>query len=132
MNIKKYLLSLDKTIIWFKYQRKIYKIESPLLGEFNVYNLMAAILTLLSLNYSIDDIIEKIKKITPIKGRMEVIKENNKYILLDYAHTINATQNIFKFVKKYIKKDIITVIGCAGNRYKDKRPIIMIITLNFL
>lgn len=129
--IKKYLLTLDKTKIWFKYNNKTYYVESPLLGEFNVYNLMAAFLTLLSLNYDINDIIKRVNKIKQVKGRMEIIKEKDKYILLDYAHTINATKNIFKFVKKYIHKDIITVIGCAGNRYKEKRPIIGKLALKY-
>ena len=45
-------------------------------------------------------------------------------IMLDHAHTINATKSILKFIKKFNKGRIITVVGCAGNRYKNKRHLI--------
>jgi len=124
ITIKKYKLFIDKTLIWFTYQNKLYKIESPLLGKFNVDNLMASILCLLALKHDINDILKRIKLIKKVSGRMEIMKKDDKLFMIDYAHTINATKNILKFVKKYSKKNIITVVGCAGNRYKEKRSII--------
>lgn len=129
--LKKYKLFLDKTIIWVKYKKKIYKIESPLVGRFNIDNLMAAILSLLALNYDIDDIIDRIKLIKKVKGRMEIINVNEKEVIIDYAHTINATLNVLKFIKKYSNKNIITVVGCAGGRFKEKRNIIGKIVLKY-
>ena len=124
LTLKKYKLFLDRTLIWFKYENKVYKIESPLTGRFNIDNIMASILCLLVLKYDIDDIIERIKLIKKPKGRMEIININEKQVMIDYAHTINATLSILKFVKKYSNKNIITVVGCAGGRYKGKRNII--------
>ena len=124
LTIKKYKLMIDKTLIWFTYQNKLYKIESPLLGKFNIENLMASMLTLLALNYSIDEVIKRIKLIKKVPGRMETFNKKDKMVMIDYAHTINATKNILKFVKKYSKKRIITVVGCAGGRYKEKRSLI--------
>lgn len=131
LTIKKYQLFFDKTIIWFSYQNKIYKVESPLVGKFNVSNLMASILCLLVLKYDINDIIERVKLIKKPKGRMEVFKKKDKTVMIDYAHTINATDNILKFVKKYSNKNIITVVGCAGGRYKEKRKLIGKIVLKY-
>lgn len=131
VTIKKYKLFLDKTLITFKYKNKLYNIESPLVGKFNVDNLMAGILCLLSLNYDINDIIERIKLIKPIKGRVELIKIHDKSVLVDYAHTINATKNILKFIKKHSKKNIITVVGCAGGRFREKRSLIGKIVLKY-
>ena len=56
---------------------------------------------------------------------------NNKTIIIDYAHTINATREVLKFIKKYSHKKIITVVGCAGGRYKEKRKIIGKIALKY-
>lgn len=124
LTLKKYKLFHDKTIIWLKYQKKLYQIESPLTGRFNVDNLMASILCLLALKYDINDIIERIKLIKKVPGRMEIIDVFGKEVMIDYAHTINAILNILKFVSKYSKKKIITVVGCAGGRFKEKREII--------
>ena len=124
LTLKKYKLFLDKTILWIEYQKKVYKIVSPLKGKFNIDNLMASILTLLYLKYDINDIIKRIGLIKPVSGRTEIINVKEKQVMIDYAHTINATLNILKFVKKYSHKNIITVVGCAGGRYQEKRSII--------
>ena len=108
---------LDKTKIVFNYQNKDYYVTSPLLGEFNVYNLSAAILTLISLNKTMDEIINTISKIKTPKGRMEFI--NN--IIIDYAHTKDAFKKIYCFLNKVKKGRIITVTGSAGGREHEKR-----------
>ena len=124
LEIIKYKLSYDKSVILFKYKAVKYKIESPLLGEYNVYNLCSCILCLLALGYEIKDILKKIKYIKDIPGRMEKISVLNKNVLIDYAHTEKATLSILKFLKKYSKKNIISIVGCAGGRYKEKRKLI--------
>lgn len=131
LRIIKYQLNYDKTIIWIKYKNKKYKINSPLLGEYNVYNLCAALLCLLALNYKINNILERVTLIKDIPGRMEKLKIGNKNVLIDYAHTENATINIFRFLNKYYKNKIITVVGCAGERYKEKRKVIGRVSLKY-
>lgn len=121
LRIKKCHLYNDKTLIKFSYKGKKYNIVSPLVGKFNVYNLMASILCLLSLNYEMNDILERIKKIKQVSGRMEFLKCAKKKIIIDYAHTINATKTVLKFIRKHHTGRIITVVGCAGGRYKEKR-----------
>lgn len=120
--IKDYTLTDTNTNFTLIFNNKEYQINSPLLGKFNVYNLVTAIACLNSLGIDINRIIEKIKDIKPIPGRMNIFKtKQNATIILDYAHTTNATQEILKFVNSIKKRKIIAVVGCAGGRQKDKR-----------
>ena len=129
LRIISYKLYFNKSRITFKYKNKKYTIEYPLLGKFNVYNMACSILTLLVLNFDMNDILKKVKNIKPVLGRMEIFSKKNKYIVLDYAHTERATFEVLKFFKKY--KKIITVVGCAGDRYKEKRKEIGKIVLKY-
>lgn len=114
----------NKTDISLKYNNKIYKLESPLVGEYNIYNLSAAILSLIALNYSIEEIINRIKNIKVPKGRCEFLNFGQKYyIILDYAHTTDAFNKIYKYLNKVKMGRIITVTGSAGGREKEKRSI---------
>lgn len=113
---------INKTDITFKYQDKEYNVVSPLLGEFNVYNLCAAILTLLFLGYPILDIINRMKNINVPSGRMEFLNFNQNYsIIVDYAHTTDAFIKIYDYLNKVKKGKIITVTGSAGGREHEKR-----------
>jgi UDP-N-acetylmuramoyl-L-alanyl-D-glutamate--2,6-diaminopimelate ligase len=116
--------SINKTDIILKYKNELYNVESALLGEFNVYNLCAAILALLVLNYEIKDIIVRIKNIKIPQGRMEFLNFGQKYsIILDYAHTPDAFENVYKTLNKLKTGRIITVTGSAGGREHEKRPL---------
>lgn len=112
----------NKTIFNLKHKNKIYKIESPLLGKFNVYNLTSAIACLNSLDIDIYNIIENIKNIKPISGRMNIFHtKKGAQIILDYAHTLKSTTEILEFANKTKAGKIITVVGSAGGREKEKR-----------
>lgn len=120
--IMNYKQSNNKTYFSIKYKNIKYKIESNLLGKFNTYNLTAAIITLHSLGIDINKIIDHIKEINYIPGRMNTFKTKQKAnLILDYAHTINATTKILEYANNNKKGNIITVVGCAGGRDKDKR-----------
>ena len=114
---------INRTEISFNYQGKLYNITSPLLGEFNAYNLCAAILCLLAIDYNIETIIANIENIRVPKGRMEFLKYYQNYsIILDYAHTPDALEKAYEFFNKVKQGRIITVIGSAGGRETEKRP----------
>ena len=119
ISINEYINKTDFTI---KYQNKLYNITSPLLGEFNVYNLCAAILVLLALDYEIEDIIKNINSIKVPKGRMEFLNYGQEYnIIIDYAHTPDAFKKIYNFLNKVKTGRIITITGSAGGREREKR-----------
>ena len=122
LQIIDYKLYLDYTYIKLKYKNKIYEIKSPLLGEFNIYNLCSAILTLVALNYEFSDIMSRIKNIILPKGRVELIDYGQKYkIILDYAHNTDALEKLYSFLKSVGDYRIISVTGSAGGRDIDKR-----------
>ena len=111
-----------KTRIIYRYNKEKYIVDSPLLGEFNVYNLSASILALLAINYNFNEIRKRILKIKVPMGRCEFLNYNTNYkILIDYAHTENGIKNILTYLNKIKKNRIITVVGSAGGREKEKR-----------
>ncbi len=112
----------DKTIFTFSYLDKIYNIKTTLKGEYNIYNLSAAILCLTALGFSIEDIIDRVGKIEIVDGRCEFLEYGQDYkIVLDYAHTENGLKSVLSYLNKIKKSRIITVTGSAGGREKEKR-----------
>lgn len=112
----------NKTEIKYRYKGKVFEINSPLLGQFNVYNLSAAILTLLSMGYKVSTIRKKVYNIKVPFGRCEFLDYKTPYkIVIDYAHTTNSIKNILTYLNKIKKGKIITVSGSAGGREKEKR-----------
>ena len=111
-----------ETNITIKYNGMNYNFLSPLLGEFNTYNLCAAILALIALGYGIEDIIKRVSNIEAPHGRVEFLNYGQNYeIVLDYAHTPDAFSKLYKLLNEIKKGKIITVTGSAGGREKEKR-----------
>src|SRR5699024_8051393 len=112
LKIEDYTLKRDKTIINFRYNNKSYEVISPLLGVFNVDNLAVSILFLLCKGIGFEKIVERIKKLNQIEGRMETMPFVSKYtVILDYAHTTDALDNILTFLDMVKETRIITVTG---------------------
>jgi len=97
---------------------------SPLTGDYNIYNIMAAVAAAIVSNISIEHIKQGVELLHNVPGRTEKI-DNPKgiYIFVDYAHTPDALQKVLKSLNKLKKNKIICVFGCGGDRDKDKRPI---------
>lgn len=109
--------------ITFVYKQKEYLVKSPLLGAFNVLNVAAAVLACLCRKMDIEEIIQKVEHLHQIEGRFEILDFKQDYtLILDYAHTTDAFQNILEYLNKIKKKRIITLTGSAGGREKKKRP----------
>lgn len=124
IQIVDYTLSKDKTLITFKYNNETFDVESPLLAEYNIYNLACGILACLKLGKTLDEILPNIKNIK-VEGRMDVIDTKDDYmVIVDFAHTPHAIEAILKYANELDHNKIITVIGSAGGRDKEKRPII--------
>ncbi len=97
----------------------------PIEGLFNVYNLMAAVLTVCKLlDEPLVSFIPKIRKIKGVRGRMEVINEGQPFkVIVDYAHTPNSFNKLFPYIKEHTKKRLISVFGSAGERDIEKRAV---------
>jgi len=129
--IKDVVENINNTDITFIYKDKEYKVTSPLLGMFNVYNLMAGILCLIYFDIEMDDILSRVKNINTPKGRCEFLDFNTNYkIVLDYAHTPNGLEAILDYLNKIKTNRIITVTGSAGGREKEKRDEMGRVVLN--
>lgn len=102
---------------------------TTLIGKHNVYNIAIVIIILKELkidNLKIKEIVSSLKHAI---GRMDAIKYHDNLIIIDYAHTPDAVENIINSVKN-LGNNIITIVGCGGNRDKSKRPIMGSIATN--
>lgn len=97
--------------------------ETKLIGKHNIYNLLCIILFLKKLEINEEKIKEEIKLLECPKGRMDRIDYKENLIIVDYAHTPDAVENVINCVKDLHPNHIYTIIGCGGNRDKKKRPI---------
>ena len=109
----------SKTI--FSLKKTIY--ETNLLGKYNLYNLGVCILVLKEIGISTRKIKKVVLNLQAPPGRMQRIHYLDNQIIIDYAHTPDAIENILKTMKELPVHRIITILGCGGNRDKTKRPI---------
>ena len=95
----------------------------PVPGKFTVYNTLAVIATCYLLNISIDVIKEGLSKTKGVPGRFETVQNNKDiHVIIDYAHTPDALENVIKTAKGFATNRVITVFGCGGDRDNSKRP----------
>lgn len=100
----------------------IAEISLPLLGEYNVYNAMAAATCARAMKIPMENIALALEKVEEIDGRFNIIKCDIT-VIIDYAHTPDGLANILKAVRKLEGNKVITVFGCGGDRDKGKRPL---------
>lgn len=105
------------------FQDKLFPCRSPLIGRYNVYNLLAAIRCCLAKGYSIENILHALKSFKGVPGRLEKVENEKKLsIFVDYAHTDDALFNVLTTLRELNPRRIITVFGCGGDRDRSKRP----------
>jgi UDP-N-acetylmuramoyl-L-alanyl-D-glutamate--2,6-diaminopimelate ligase len=111
----------------FTAQTPIGKIEvsSPLVGKFNVYNILAAIGAAVGLGLERSAIEEGIHHCTHVPGRFERVDCGQPFlVIVDYAHTDDALRNLLQTARELNKSGrIITLFGCGGERDRTKRPL---------
>ncbi len=116
----------DKTIFTLVIKGIERKIETNLVAEFNIYNLLATIAALHSKGAPIDKLIAQVSNIGQVEGRMERIRLGQPFnIIVDFAHTPDGIEQVMKYAVKITPKEnrIIAVFGSAGKRDVKKRPI---------
>lgn len=103
---------------------EIFEIKLAILGRYNLYNVLGVIGMALKLGVDKNIIIERLKSIKGAPGRFELVNCGQDYIVVvDYAHTGDALENILKSINELKKGRVITVFGCGGDRDPSKRPI---------
>lgn len=99
-------------------------LRSQLLGRFNLYNILAAVAAGVALDLPLEAIREGIGGDVRVPGRLERVPNNRGVtVLVDYAHTGDALENVLRTVKEIATGRIITVFGCGGDRDRGKRPL---------
>ncbi|MDB9722569.1 UDP-N-acetylmuramoyl-L-alanyl-D-glutamate--2,6-diaminopimelate ligase [Candidatus Marinimicrobia bacterium] len=104
---------------------KIIEVDSALIGEFNVENILCAVGIANSIGMSEEVISLGIKNSSVIPGRMEVFyKDNGGKIIVDYAHTPDAYEKVLKTISKMKSRESLlnVLFGCGGDRDPLKRP----------
>lgn len=104
-----------------------YHVSSPVLAKFNIYNVLALVCTLIAMGCDEKMVLQAVKEVKPVEGRMELIKAKQNFsVIIDYCQHINNYEQIFEFVDsvRQNKGRLIAVLGAPGKRnYKMRREI---------
>jgi len=122
-------LSFNKSGCTFDlvYEAETHFVKSPLIGRFNIQNLLAVAAILISQNVSLEEVALILSLIGDVPGRLENCGKNLEGcpIYIDYAHTPDALENVLTSLRQIYPKPankLILVFGCGGDRDKNKRP----------
>ncbi len=96
-------------------------IGTSLIGEYNLYNVMAATAVGIALEIPLETIRGGIEALPMVPGRMERVGNGRPWIIVDYAHTPDALENVLRGVKGFVEGRLILVFGCGGDRDRSKR-----------
>lgn len=102
------------------------EVWSKLIGSFNAYNLLAIFATAVELGMEEEEALRLLSALESVSGRFQyIISETKITAIVDYAHTPDALENVLKTIDDIRTKNeqLITVVGCGGDRDKTKRPI---------
>lgn len=109
------LLKINDNEVWVR-----------LIGTFNAYNLLAIFGTAVELGMESLEVLRLLSELESVSGRFQYIISNGKVTaIVDYAHTPDALENVLKTINDIRTKNeqLITVVGCGGDRDKTKRPV---------
>ena len=109
------LLNIDNNEVW-----------SKLIGNFNAYNLLAVYATAVLLKEDKTNVLTALSTLNSVEGRFQYVRTENGIIgIVDYAHTPDALMNVLKTINdiRTGNEQVITLVGCGGDRDAAKRPI---------
>ena len=115
----------DGMLLDVSYQNFSATVKVPLVGNFQAENLAAALGLGVAGDESFEHMVESLKTITSVPGRMEVIKKTKTEIptvIVDYAHTPDALEKALQALRPQVEGKLWVVVGCGGNRDATKRP----------
>jgi UDP-N-acetylmuramoyl-L-alanyl-D-glutamate--2,6-diaminopimelate ligase len=99
--------------------------QSPLVGQFNLSNLLAAVGVALHLGLELEAIVKVLPQFSGVPGRMEQVQiapDQDISVIVDYAHTPDSLENLLRAARPFIPGKMICVFGCGGDRDRGKRP----------
>ena len=121
-NVKLFRKGTEAKVV-IDHQTKL-DLATNLPGEFNAYNMTAAVAAAYVLGIELNDIVEGVANLAAISGRFERVVEGLPYdVIVDYAHTPDGLEKLLEATKAITKNRVILVFGACGDRDKSKRPI---------
>ena len=102
----------------------VLEVQTPLLGRFNVENVLAALAAALAAGVAPEHALVGIASVRGVPGRLERVEGGQAFtVVVDYAHTDDALKNLLETVRGLLPRRVITVFGCGGDRDRSKRPL---------
>jgi len=107
-------------------------LQAPVLGQFNLHNLLAALGILLAKGETLSEALQGLQQVQVVPGRMERVTSTSlsdrgeitdTLVVVDYAHTPGALQQVLKAVRVHTRGRLLCVFGCGGDRDRGKRPL---------
>ena len=96
--------------------------RSPLVGRFNLMNLLQAVGVLLACGLPLDAMQDPVARFPGVPGRMQRIPAPSITVVVDYAHTPDGLANALKALRPFVAGRLVCVFGCGGDRDRSKRP----------
>ncbi len=107
-------------------------IQTVIVGDFNLENILAVMTVLLAQGCSLNDSADGVNRLLPITGRMERFGgEEMPYVFVDFAHTPDALEKVLQTLRRFCHQKLWLVFGCGGNRDKGKRATMGAIAANY-
>jgi len=117
-------VNLDGTSFTLEHDGNSFNLHTRLIGEFNAYNAAGAFTLGYELGINPEIMQNAIEETEQVPGRFEVIRGKNKYAVVDYSHTPDSLEKAITNLRKVAdKRELITVVGCGGDRDTIKRPV---------
>jgi UDP-N-acetylmuramoyl-L-alanyl-D-glutamate--2,6-diaminopimelate ligase len=109
-----------------------FELHSPLIGEFNAYNLTAVFAAAVELRTDATTVLVHLSALGAPEGRFQHIRKTDGTIaIVDYAHTPDALENVLNTIQSVRgQEEIISIVGCGGDRDRAKRPVMAAIAAN--
>ena len=98
-------------------------LQSPLLGRFNVANLLAAVAGAMALGVPLEKLASRVQQLQGASGRMQRVESDQGCFIVDYAHTPDALTQVLTSLKAHCEGKLWAVFGCGGDRDRGKRPL---------
>lgn len=115
-------MTVDGTRFTLEHRGEKVSVSTPLLGRYNVANHLAAAGLCLAVGLDLPTIAAGLSSLKAIPGRLEKVGNAEFAVIVDYAHTDDALQNVLSTLKPLCEDKLIVVFGCGGDRDKTKRP----------
>lgn len=104
-----------------EFDYKSYSFVTNLIGSFNIYNILPIFAIAEIYKIDLDLIHSFLLSFKGVRGRMNLYEYNDSYIIIDYAHTEYAVEAVIREASSFNKNKLYVVLGCGGNREKEKR-----------